>query len=153
MTLNSRFAAAAVTLAIASPAVADIIISDAYGRSSGPLAKSGAAFLVIQNTGHTDDQLIAASSNIAKRVELHTHVETSEGIMRMMHVEEGFTVPAQGFVQLERGGKHVMLMGLNQAMVDGSAFSVTLTFRDAGDVTVTVPIDLKRKPNEMSTDS
>jgi len=146
MKLKSLLAAVAATLTIASPAFADIIVLDPYARSSGPTAKSGAAFLMIQNTGDGDDQLIGVASDIAKRVELHTHLESSEGVMRMMHVAQGFTIPADSMVQLKRGGKHVMFMGLNGAMDHGDTFTVTLIFRDAGEITVTIPVDLERKP-------
>lgn len=152
MKLKSFIATMAATLAIASPAFADIIISDPYARSSGPTAKSGAAFLMIQNTGETDDQLVGASSDIAKRVELHTHIENDEGIMRMVHVEEGFTIPAGGMAMLKRGGQHVMFMGLNGAMEHGAEFTVTLIFRDAGEITVTIPVDLERQPMEAMGD-
>jgi periplasmic copper chaperone A len=146
MKLKPIFAAAAATLAFSVPAIADIIVSDPYARSSGPTAKSGAAFLVIENTGDTDDHLIAVMSDFAKRTELHTHIESGDGVMSMVHVEEGFAVPAGGMVNLIRGGKHVMMMGLMQPMLQDETFIITLIFRDAGEVTVTVPVDLARKP-------
>jgi copper(I)-binding protein len=148
MTLKSLIAAAAATLTLATPALADILIHDAYARSSGMMAKSGAAFLVIENTGDAD-HLISATSDAAKRVELHTHLENAEGVMQMVHVEEGFEIPAGGMVMLERGGKHVMFMGLTAPFVDGKEITVTLIFRDAGEITVTVPVDLTRQPGQM----
>ena len=146
MKLKSVFAAAAATIALATPAFADIVISDGYARSSGMMAKSGAAFMMIENTGDAADHLISATSEIAKRTELHTHIENDEGIMKMVHVEEGFMVPAGGTIHLKRGGKHVMFMGLLEAMEHGGEVTFTLIFRDAGEITVTVPVDLERKP-------
>lgn len=146
MKLKSVIAAVSATLAFAAPAFAEILITDGYARSSGMMAKSGAAFMVIQNTGDTDDHLISATSDISKRTELHTHIENDDGVMKMVHVEEGFVIPASGMVHLKRGGKHVMFMGLNQAMVHGGEITFTLVFRDAGEITVTVPVDLERKP-------
>lgn len=146
MKLKSVLAAAAATLTLAAPAFAEIIVEDGYARSSGMMAKSGAAFMIIKNTGTEDDHLISAASDISKRVELHTHIENDEGVMKMVHVEEGFIVPAGGMIHLKRGGKHVMFMGLNDAMEHGGEVTFTLVFRDAGEVTVTVPVDLERKP-------
>jgi periplasmic copper chaperone A len=142
--------------AVAFPAFAgdasNIRIEDPYARVSSASAKSGAAFMVIQNTGATDDRLIAAQSDVAKKTELHTHKQDANGVMQMMHVEEGFAVPAGGMHMLARGGDHVMLMGLNQSLAHGDVVSVTLTFEQAGDVTVDIPVDLERKPDHGAMD-
>lgn len=138
--------AALAALLLATPALAEITIEDAYARSAGPTAKAGAAFMVIHNTGDADDRLVSASSEVSKRVELHTHVDQGEGVMKMMEVEEGFAIPAGGLHALQRGGDHVMFMGLNGPWAQGDTLSVTLTFEQAGDVTVEIPVDLERKP-------
>ena len=51
------------------------MISDAYARSSGPLAKAGAAYMRIMNHSDESDRLIDVQSNIAKKTELHTHAK------------------------------------------------------------------------------
>ncbi|MGP6088259.1 copper chaperone PCu(A)C [Antarctobacter jejuensis] len=145
MTLKSLMAGA-VALALATPGFAEIVITDPYARSSGPTAKAGAAFMVIENTGDADDRLIAVASDKAKRVELHTHKEMGDGIMKMMEVEEGFVVPAGDSHALARGGDHVMFMGLTSAMQQGETVTVTLTFEKAGEMVVEIPVDLERKP-------
>lgn len=144
--IKTTFLAGVCALALAAPALADIVIKDPYARSSGPMAKAGAAFMVIENTGPEGDRLIAASSDIAVRVELHTHKDMGEGVMRMMEVEEGFPVPAGGSHALQRGGDHVMFMGLTGPMEQGKTVTVTLTFEKAGDMVVEIPVDLKRVP-------
>jgi copper(I)-binding protein len=136
--------AGVVALASVLPASAEITIEDAYARSASPMAKSGAAFMMIKNSGEAD-RLIAASSEAAARTELHTHLEGENGVMRMVHVEEGFELPADGMIAMQRGGKHVMLMGLNAPMEQGATVTVTLTFEKAGDVVVEVPVDLERQ--------
>lgn len=136
--------AGAVALASVLPAFAEITIEDAYARSASPMAKSGAAFMMIKNSGEAD-RLIAASSDAAARTELHTHLEGENGVMRMVHVEEGFELPADGMIAMQRGGKHVMLMGLNAPMEQGATVTVTLTFEKAGDVVVEVPVDVERQ--------
>lgn len=145
-------AIAAALAALSLPAFADdmaagkgpIMIEDAYARASSPTARSGAAFFGIMNTAETDDRLIAASSDVAERVELHTHLEDANGVMRMIEVEDGIAVPAGGMHMLQRGGDHVMFMGLNQPFEQGETITVTLTFEEAGDITVEIPIDLER---------
>jgi copper(I)-binding protein len=43
-------------------------------------------------------------------------------------------------VALEPGGLHVMLMGLQSSLDEGSAFELTLTFSDGGEMTVPVTV-------------
>lgn len=123
-----------------------IVVEDAYARASTPTAKSGAAFMVLMNTSDQDDRLIGAKSDVAARVELHTHREIADGVMKMMEVEEGFVIPAGGSHMLARGGDHVMFMGLNEPFTDGDTVAVTLVFEHAGEVAVEIPVDLNRKP-------
>jgi copper(I)-binding protein len=135
----------AVALLFATPALAEMKVNDAYARAAGPTAKAGAAFMVLENTGEEDDRLVAASSDVAVRVELHTHLDMGDGVMKMTEVEEGFPVPAGGTHALARGGDHVMFMGLTRPMNDGDMVEVTLTFEKAGDVVVAIPVDLQRQ--------
>ena len=44
------------------------------------------------NTGDVPDRLVSASSGIAERVELHTHIMDGD-VMRMREVEGGIPLP------------------------------------------------------------
>ncbi|WP_380057234.1 copper chaperone PCu(A)C [Falsihalocynthiibacter sp. SS001] len=134
---------ASLIATLAVPAFADIEIHDAYARSATKVAKTGAAFFHIMNTGEAD-RLVGVSSDAAPRVELHTHKDMGDGVMKMMHVEEGFSIPADGMHALERGGDHVMFMGLPKGFEDGETVSITLHFEKAGDVAVDIPVDNER---------
>lgn len=148
MTTLRTLATALAAAAFALPALAaDITVEDAYARAASPMAKSGAAFMILHNAGATDDRLVSAASDAAMRVELHTHKATGDGVMQMMEVEDGFVVPAGGTHALARGGDHVMLMGLAQPMRQGDTITVTLTFETAGEITVEIPVDLERAPD------
>ena len=138
-------AVAASTLALPSFA-ADIMVQDPYARSSAMMATSGAAFMQIMNHGETDDRLIGAASPVAEMVQLHTHKEDENGVMRMLHVEEGFPVAAGETLMLARGGNHVMFMGITEPFEQGDMIPLTLTFEKAGDITLEVPVDLERQP-------
>lgn len=133
----------AATLCAALPAVAqDIMVDGAYIRSSGAMAKTGAAFMTIHNHGDADDRLIKVASPISKRAELHTHKEDANGVMQMLEVPEGFVIPADSCYELARGGDHVMFLGLNQPLEQGQTVPVTLTFEKAGDMVIEVPVQL-----------
>lgn len=151
MTFKTILAAGtAALLAFSQGAMAEgsISVSDAYMRASGAMASSGAAFMVIENHGSEDDRLIAVSSDVAERVELHTHQSDANGVMKMVHVEEGFPISAGTDHILARGGDHVMFLGLNRSVAQGDNVTVTLTFEKAGDVVVEVPVDMERKPGQ-----
>ncbi len=124
----------------------DITVSDPYARSSGPAAQSGAIFMMIENHGAADDRLIAAATDAAERVELHTHAEDANGVMRMVELEDGIEVAAGAAHELMRGGDHVMLLGLTRPLNHGDTLDLTLTFETAGEITVEVPVDLERMP-------
>ncbi|MGB0747830.1 MAG: copper chaperone PCu(A)C [Magnetospiraceae bacterium] len=139
-TITSAFILACMAALTAPGALAaeTVTVSDSWSRASAGPARAGAAFMTITNTGAVDDQVVAAASDVAKRVELHTH-KMDGGVMRMRQVP-GIPVPAGGTADLKPGGFHVMLMGLNDPLVEGESFTVTLTFENAGEVTITVPI-------------
>lgn len=146
MTVTNALTAAALAAFLAMPAFgADIVVKDAYARASSPVAKTGAAFMVFENTGDTDDQLIDARSNVSKKTELHTHIDAGGGVMQMRRVEGGFAIPAHGTHLLARGGDHVMMMGLTQPLKQGDVVTLTLVFEKAGEMVIDVPVDLERK--------
>lgn len=140
----------ALSLLLAVPAYAHdgVHVEDAYARVSTMMSNSGAAFMVIENHAEADDRLVSASSDVAEKVELHTHKEDANGVMKMVHVEEGFVIPAKGTHLLARGGDHVMFLGLKQPLAHGDVVQVTLTFERSGDVVVDIPVDLERKPEQ-----
>ncbi|MEX0307923.1 MAG: copper chaperone PCu(A)C [Ruegeria sp.] len=147
MTLKSTLLATLTTLSLASGVLAAdaIVVDDAYARSSGKSAKAGAAFMMIENHSDTDDRLIGATSDVAGRVELHTHKIDENGVAKMMQVEEGFSIPAGETHMLKRGGDHVMFMGLKAPFEQGATVPVTLIFEQAGEVVIEIPVDLERK--------
>lgn len=139
--------AMALGLGIVTPALAqEIHILDAYARSASPMAKSGAAFMLIENIGDQPDRLIGAASPAAQKVELHTHREEG-GVMKMIHVEEGFDLAAGEILFLERGGRHIMLMGLTEPFERGKTIPLTLVFEKSGEIEIEVPVDLAQKPD------
>jgi copper(I)-binding protein len=142
MSFKSMALGAAAFL-LSSPALAaDITVDDAYARAAN--TRAGAAFMVIRNAGAQSDRLLDVRSDAAQKVQLHTHVSDANGTMRMMHVHEGFEIPAGGEIALARGGDHVMFMGLVKPFEQGATVHVTLVFEVAGEVELDVPVDLTR---------
>lgn len=138
-----RAALAALCLA-AAPALADgPEIADPYALVTRPGAPTGTAYMLIRNHGTTADRLVGASSPAAEQVVLHVSVE-EDGVSRMEAVEEGLDLPAGGELRLERGGTHLMFLGITDPFEDGDMVPVTLLFETAGEVAVEVPVDLSR---------
>ena len=136
----------ALAVCVSLPAWADTItITDPYMRVSSAMARSGAAFMEITNSGAEDDRLTGVRADIAQRVELHTHIEEGD-IMRMVEVAEGFAIPAGATHLLARGGDHVMFLGLQESLAHGDSVTLTLIFEKAGEMMLTLPVDLDRAP-------
>ena len=137
---------------VSAPALiaGQIMISDAYARSSGPLAKAGAAYMKIMNHSNESDRLISVYSNSAKKTELHKHIMSENGIMKMVRIEDGIKIGAMQEHTLIRGGEHIMFMGLNEPFENGKIIPVILQFENSGEVTVEVVVDQKRKDKKHS---
>ena len=98
----------------------------------------GAMYMTIRNPTDTPDRLIKAESNVSAVVELH-NMAVKDGVMTMYPVE-AIEIPANGAAELKPGSFHVMLIGLNRDLTAGETMSVTLTFEQAGEVTLQAPI-------------
>ena len=147
--MKTLLAAAAVAFALPAFANDGMMVSDPYARVSAMMSKSGAIFMTIENHTGSDDRLIAATSDVAERVELHTHKEDANGVMQMLKVEEGFPIAAGETHALARGGDHVMLLGLTRELKQGDVVKLSLTFEKAGELALEVPVDLNRKEGGM----
>ena len=116
----------------------DLSIHDPWSRALPAVAPNGAAYFRIENGGSGANRIVSVSSPVADRAEIHTH-EMDGGVMKMRHVH-WVDVPARGTVSFEPGGLHVMLIGLQQALVDGESFPLTLELDTAETIEVTVEI-------------
>ncbi|MFD1343762.1 copper chaperone PCu(A)C [Litorisediminicola beolgyonensis] len=145
-----RALALAAVLTLAPLAVsAEIRVEDAYARASSPVAKTGAAFMVLTNDGATDDRLVGVRTEAAERAELHTHIADPNGMMQMREIEGGIALAAGESHALQRGGDHVMLLGLTGPLEQGDDLTLVLEFEAAGELTIEVPVDNDRVPPEL----
>ncbi|MBM7843233.1 copper chaperone PCu(A)C [Herpetosiphon giganteus] len=137
----ARPAFAAATL-MQTPTMETTPISPTVGGGMGGGAMMGsnsAAYMTIRNTGAADT-LIAASTDVAGKVELHTVTADGE-VMKMEQVEK-IEVPANGEAVLKPGGFHIMLLEIKQDLKVGDTLDLTLTFEKAGKITVKVPVQM-----------
>ena len=145
----------------------ELSITGQWARISPAATTMGAAYMTI--TSPIDDVLLGASvdASIAESVELHEMVMASDdmamdedmdhssmsddtmghsdmgddmsGEMKMQQVME-IALPAGTAVELKPGGYHVMFIGLVNPLQTGETIELTLTFQNAGEVVVLVPV-------------
>lgn len=115
-----------------------IEISTPWSKEVPPTSNVAAAFMKIVNQSPQPDILLAASSPIAKHVELHSHVDDN-GVMKMRQVQQ-IDIKGDNSQLLAPGGYHVMLFDLQQVPKVESTFPLTLTFQQAGEITVDVAV-------------
>lgn len=137
-TVPSR-AAAELAAASTETRIGDLVIRLARTRETPAAGGTGVGFLQIRNDGDRDDRLVAAGSDAAASVEIH-QMSMADGQMRMRALHGGLAIPAGATVDLAPGGYHLMLVGLRQALVTGSAITLRLRFETAGEGTVVLPV-------------
>ena len=117
---------------IASPAIAQITVIDAWTRATAPGAKIAAGYMTLKNAGKTPDKLLSASSPAAEKVE--THVTVKEGDIFRMREVKGYDIPAGGSFELKPGGAHLMLVNVKAPLKEGDKVPLTLRFERGGEV-------------------
>ena len=120
------------------PATGGISVEDAWARPPAMAGGNGAAYFLIRNDGNTADRLIGVSSPLAM-AEMHESVMADDGTMSMNPVD-GVDVAPNSTVAFEPGGLHIMFMGVSEPPAAGDTVSLTLTFENAGEMTIDVPV-------------
>jgi len=124
---------------VAAPALSSsITIEKAFARTSIGTARNSAAFMSITNHSDKEDRLLAVKTKIASKPSLHNHINDN-GIMKMRRVEY-VTIAGNDRFELKPGGFHIMLMGLKAPLIEGNQFNMTLIFKNAGEISVSVKI-------------
>ena len=100
------------------------MIERAYAYPTSKVQLNGAIFMNIENLSNTQETVISAYTDIADRVELHTHI--MDGDIMMMRQVEGYVIPAKQHVKLEPTGHHIMLFGLKNPLKVGDTFPLYL---------------------------
>lgn len=112
-------------------------IADVWARKTRRTV-SAAVYMTLRNNTGAAETLRGVSTPRAANVMLHLSQEI-DGIMRM-EMQETVDLPVGATVSFEPGGLHVMLMGLSEPLVEGTVFPLTLSFDNAGEVTVYVEV-------------
>jgi copper(I)-binding protein len=105
-----------------------IAVDDPYVRAIPPGQTISAAFLTLVNGSDKGIDLVKATSDSAKNVELHEHVH-EDGMMKMRQVPK-INVAAKSKTELKPGGYHIMLIGLVKSIKPKDIITINLEFSD-----------------------
>ncbi|WP_307717793.1 copper chaperone PCu(A)C [Streptomyces sp. V4I23] len=133
------------SLAVAVAVGAGLALSGCSADAGPELAVSGAfmpqpvddmaaGFLTVENSGGSADTLTSVTSDISDDVTIHRTTD------RKMREVASFDIPADGTLDLERGGSHIMFMALKQRPKQGDKVAVELHFEKSDPITVEVPV-------------
>lgn len=115
--------------------VGGILVDHPVIRVVSPQSRTGAGFMTISNNGPQADTLVAVTTAIAARTELHETV-MSGGMMQMRPLVGGVALTAGAKVAFQPGGRHVMFIGLSAPVAVGQKVKAQLVFARAGKVDV-----------------
>ena len=116
-----------------------VVVKSAYAVEPPPSQNVTAGYMIVENRGDAEVELVSAASEGAAAVELHAMEVGEGGMMRMRRVER-IGVPARGSVELKPGGLHLMFIGLTREIKDGGELTLTLLFSNQTKKTVTMPV-------------
>lgn len=131
-------------LAFATAATAEdftkgtLTVVNPHAAATTPGQLSDAGFLKIVNSGDAPDYLIGVSGDFGNLM-LHQTTIDANGVAKMTHIES-LEVPAHGSVEFKHAGYHIMMMELKQPLKKGDKVAATLTFKNAGPVTIAFTI-------------
>ncbi len=117
-----------------------IHLGEFWVREPATGASVTAGYFHLENRSDATIRLTGIDSPVAEAVELHDLVADAGGVMRMRPLTSGLIIPPGGAEVLEPGGRHVMLIGLRQALTTDSVVPLTLHFADGLAVEVKAPV-------------
>lgn len=125
-----------------------IVIDHPYATPTPAGATNGAAyFRSLRNRGTQADRLVAASTVVAERVELHRM--SLDGDIVRMRALDAIDLPAGQEIQMRHGqALHLMLVNLKKPLLAGDRFDLTLRFEKSGEVRVKVWVQQPRSALE-----
>ena len=110
-----------------------------WTRATPSGATTAVAYLKVTNTGTKPLQLTGGSTPVAQRVEIHS-MSMDGGVMKMRPVP-GIDIAPGATVELKAGGMHLMLIGLNKALMQEDLVPLTLTFADGSKIDVELYVE------------
>lgn len=119
---------------------AELRVHDAVVKLS-PVDSAPSALYFTVLGGEADVELLRVSSPSVVRAEMHdSKVDPKTGMMRMAPLER-IKIPAKGKVEFKRGGRHVMLYGINLPARRLEKLDAEFVFSNGERIGVTAPVE------------
>lgn len=116
-----------------------VTVAHPWARATPEGANVGAAYMEVKTEAGVTDRLLSASTPVAGRVEIHTHIMDGD-VMKMRKVDAVALVAGKSHV-LKPMGDHVMLFDLKQPLKEGDLLKMTLVFEKAGPIEVEASVE------------
>ncbi|MFT6902768.1 MAG: copper(I)-binding protein [Colwellia sp.] len=127
---------------------AKLVVENGYARESIPGTSISSAYMTIKNLSAKNIRLIAATSAVSDRIEIHQHT-MSDGLMRMRQ-RDYVDISAQNSTVFQPSGFHLMIFDLKQPLKAKENIIITLYFDDQFSIDVNYTVQgLKQKKHEQ----
>lgn len=126
-------------LTMASAFAKDVEVVEAWVKPTIPGTENGAGYFQITNQGAQPVTLNGVTTAASRASEVHQHVMTEDGMMRMRRVPE-LVIGSGETVIFQPGGYHVMFFGVNNPFNVGERVEFQLQFADADALDVTAEV-------------
>lgn len=121
-----------------------MVVENSYARESIPGTTISSAYMTLNNISKNNLRLIAASSSVSDRVEIHEH--TMENGLMKMRQREYVEILAKDSTVFQPSGFHLMIFDLKQPLKAKENIKITLHFDDESSIDVNYLIKgLKQK--------
>jgi periplasmic copper chaperone A len=119
---------------------AELKVNEAVVKLS-PVDNNPSALYFTIHGGPQDVTLLRVMSKSVVRVEMHDTVSDPKTGMLTMTPIDRLKIPAKGKVEFKRGGKHVMLYGVNMIARRLQKLEAEFVFSDGSRILVTAPLE------------
>ncbi|MBA6293054.1 copper chaperone PCu(A)C [Colwellia sp. MB3u-70] len=124
-----------------------LVVENGYARESIPGTSISSAYMTIKNLSAKNIRLIAATSAVSDRIEIHQHT-MSDGLMRMRQ-RDYVEISAQNNTVFQPSGFHLMIFDLKHPLKAKENIIITLSFDDQSSIDVNYTVQgLKQKKHE-----
>ena len=121
-----------------------VSVENGYARESIPGTSISSAYMTINNLSAKNIRLIAASSAVSERIEIHEHT-MADGLMRMRQ-RDYVEILAKDTTLFQPSGFHLMIFDLKQPLKAEENIIITLFFDDQSSIDVNYSVKgLKQK--------
>jgi len=132
---------AAFTVSSTEPNGDVVAIMNSWVREAHEKATVNAGYMTLVNASDEEVTLLKVESDVYNKIEVHEMVAV-DGLMEMREVKD-LSIPGNGQIKFEPGGKHLMLMGPKEHLKTGQKVDMTLVFKSGKKQTVSIQVAAK----------